>query len=159
LALATTAHAQTTDTSEASALPESSQNERFETLWLRGQVDWLADVLKRRFDVQTVDEARQRTLALETADGEVYPLVEDIRGRGFRRDERLRNIPLEVFVRKYRGSPALQVIRVLEIRKDGKYVVDYWCDICAIEMYELKPCDCCQGAIELRHRKISRDKP
>ena len=31
--------------------------------------------------------------------------------------------------------------------------LDYWCDICAIAMYELKECECCQGPIELRRRK------
>jgi hypothetical protein len=27
---------------------------------------------------------------------------------------------------------------------------DYWCDICSIPMYEIQPCECCQGDIRLR---------
>jgi hypothetical protein len=48
----------------------------------------------------------------------------------------------------------LQVIRVFERRKDGLYEIDYWCDICAIPMYILKPCECCQGETRLRETKV-----
>ena len=51
------------------------------------------------------------------------------------------------------GAPAVQIIGVYELAKDGRYEVDYWCSVCAIAMYELKPCECCQGEIELRKRK------
>ena len=49
------------------------------------------------------------------------------------------------------------MIQIFAIKKDGKFEIDYWCDICAIEIYELKPCDCCQGPIRLRKRKLDRD--
>jgi hypothetical protein len=94
-------------------------------------------------------------LALEADDGRLYPLVEDIRGRAFRRDARLREERVELLARQHRGSPAIQIIRVMALRDDGKYELDYWCEICAITIYELKPCDCCQGPIELRARRIS----
>ena len=34
--------------------------------------------------------------------------------------------------------------------KGVRQYTDYWCDICSIPMYEIKPCDCCQGEIRLR---------
>ena len=128
-----------------------------ELLSLRGQVVWMHEALARRHGVKTVPEAAQRILALETSDGQLHPLVEDVRGRGFRRDERLRSTPVELLVRRHRGSPMLQVIRLFAIAKDGRYELDYWCDICAIAMFESKPCDCCQDPNVLRRRKI-RDR-
>ena len=67
-------------------------------------------------------------------------------------DKRLREIDVELLVRRYKQSPMLQVIRVYEIKKDKKYLVDYWCDICAIVMFELGPCDCCKDTNRLRKR-------
>ena len=61
---------------------------------------------------------------------------------------------LELLVRRYDGSPVVQVIRVYTRRADGRYELDYWCDICSIPMYELKPCECCQGETRLRERKV-----
>ena len=52
------------------------------------------------------------------------------------------------------AAPLAQIIRVFEVKPDGLYELDYWCEICAIAMYELKDCDCCQGPIELRRRKV-----
>lgn len=121
---------------------------------LRGKVVWLAEALNRLHGVKTVPEAAQRTLALETEDGTLHPLVEDIRGRAFRRDARLRKMNVELLVRQYRGSPLVQVVRAFEVTKDGKLELDYWCEICSIVMFELKECDCCQGPIELRRRAI-----
>jgi hypothetical protein len=117
-------------------------------------VVYRAEALKRLHNIQSVDEAKERTLALETADGTLIPLVEDVRGRAFRADKRLREMEVELLVRKFRGSPAGQVIRVYELNKEGKFEIDYWCDICSIAMYELKVCECCQGEIELRRTKV-----
>ena len=94
---------------------------------------------------------------LETTDGKLFPLAEDIRGRGFRRDERLRGVDLELLVRRYHGAPVIQVIRAYELTKEAKFELDYWCEICAIAMFELKPCDCCQADIELRRRIVDKD--
>lgn len=121
---------------------------------LRGRVVWLADALRRRFGIETDAGAEHDSVALETADGQIYPLVRDSRGRGFWLDSRLRDHELELFVRRYPGSPVVQVIRVYTLREQGKYELDYWCDICAIPMYELKDCECCQGPTRLRERKV-----
>ncbi|MDX1946442.1 MAG: hypothetical protein SFU86_13665 [Pirellulaceae bacterium] len=120
----------------------------------RGQVGFLAEMLEKKYGVTSVPEAKDKIIAIQTADGRLVPLVENIRGRAFRRDDRLRNPEVELLVRRYAGSPAVQVIRVYEIAPDGKYEIDYWCDICAIAMYELKDCECCQGEIALRRTKV-----
>ena len=137
--------------------PQQEPAKKFEVLTLRGRVVWLAEAMARRHGVKTVPEAADRVLALETADGGLYPLAEDIRGRGFRRDPRLRSVDLELLARRYRGAPVIQVIRAFELSKKAKLELDYWCDICAIAMFELKPCDCCQGDIELRRRAVDRN--
>src|SRR5205823_4561003 len=97
---------------------------------------------------------RERVLALRTKEGELVPLLEDVRARAFRRDERLREMEVELVVRRYAILPLLQVIRVFELAKDGKYEIDYWCAICSIPMFEKKDCECCQGDVELRRRKV-----
>jgi hypothetical protein len=120
---------------------------------LRGQVGFLGEILERKYGITSVPEAKDRTIVLATTEGKLVPLVEDVRGRAFRRDERLRKMDLELVLRRYDDFPEARVIRVYELAKDGKYEIDYWCDICAIPMYELKDCECCQGPIELRKRK------
>lgn len=151
LALACCADAEEQTPAQANAAPSGPQ---FVTKPLRGKVVWLADALRRLHGVKTVPEAAQRTLALEAADGKLHPLVEDVRGRAFRRDERLRKMNVELLVRQYAGSPVVQIVRAFEVTKDGKLELDYWCEICAIAMFELKECDCCQGPIELRRRDV-----
>jgi hypothetical protein len=120
----------------------------------RGHVVFLNEALQKRFGITTVPEAAERSIALQTADGTLVPIVEDVRGRAFRADERLRKPEVEILVRKYQGLPAVQVIRLFEVTKEGKLELDYWCDICAIPMVELKPCECCQGETVLRRRKV-----
>lgn len=132
---------------------------RYSTRTLTGRVVWAAEALARRHGVQSVPEAADRILAMETRDGQLIPLIEDKRGRSFRLDERLRGIDVELLVRQYEGTTLAQVIQIFALRKDGKYELDYWCDICAIAMFELKPCDCCQGDTELRARKVVQPEP
>lgn len=134
--------------------PHSKTDSPFELQTHRGRVVFLAEALQRLHNIKSVDEAQERTLAVETADGTLIPLVEDIRGRAFRADKRLREMQVELLLRKFKGSPAGQVIRVYELTKQGKFEIDYWCDICSIAMYELKVCECCQGEIELRRTKV-----
>lgn len=137
------------------SLARGEDKQPFKVETLQGKVVFLGEALERKYGVTSVPEAKDRTLALETTDGQLVPLVEDVRGRGFRADERLRKPQLELLVRRYEGSPAVQVIRVFEVAQDGKHELDYWCDICAITMFELKDCECCQGPIELRRTKVA----
>ena len=128
----------------------------FETEVLKGRVVFLAQALDRKFGIKSSPDALERVLAVETGRGELVPLVEDVRGRAFRADKRLRQMDLELTVRRYAGSPAVQVIRVCELATDGKYEVDYWCEVCSIVMFELKECECCQAPNELRKRKVDK---
>lgn len=138
------------------AAPHAAEEsaDAYTTTSLRGRVVWLGEALERLYDVHTTQDARERVLALETEGGELVPLIEDRRGRSFRKDVRLRKREVELFVRRYRGVPLAQVIRIYAVKPDGKYLLDYWCDICSISMVELGPCDCCQGPIQLRERKV-----
>ncbi|MCA9172926.1 MAG: hypothetical protein KDB14_00355 [Planctomycetales bacterium] len=120
---------------------------------IRGRVVYLAEALERLHGIKSVREAAERTLAIESPDGQLTPLVEDVRGRAFRVDERLRKLQdVELLVRRHPQSPAVQIVRVYAYDGDNRFELDYWCEICAIAMFELKPCDCCQGDIELRRR-------
>jgi hypothetical protein len=138
----------------AIADPAPADEPQFALETHRGHVVFLHEALGKRFGITTVPEAADRTLALEKADGALIPIVEDVRGRAFRADERLRQPEVEVLARRHHGSPAIQVIRLYEVAKDGKYELDYWCDVCAISMVELKPCECCQAETVLRRRKV-----
>lgn len=139
---------------------EAPDTARYTTRFVRGQVVWLDEVLKLRHGVETDADAQHSQAALETPEGEISPLVKDSRGRGFWLDERLRGVEVELLVRQYQGSPVIQVIRVYRVEKDGRYELDYWCDICAIPMYELKACECCQGETRIRLRKVdARGEP
>jgi hypothetical protein len=126
----------------------------FETQTLHGRVVYLAEAFEKQTGIAPVPEARERILALQTKTGELIPLFEDVRGRAFRRDDRLREMDLELVVRRYPQSSAVQIIRVIEVTKDGRFEIDYWCEICAIAMFEQKDCECCQGPVELRRRKV-----
>ncbi len=141
--------------SAIAAEPQDEVVASYVTKAIRGRVVWLAEALTRLHGIKSVPEAKQRVLALETKAGDLHPIVEDIRGRAFRRDERLRQMNVELLVRQYRGSPMVQVVRVFELTDEGKFEVDYWCEICSIAMFELKECDCCQGPIELRRQKVA----
>jgi hypothetical protein len=120
---------------------------------------WMADALERRYGIETDADAVQAVIAVETGDGKLVPIVKDFRSRGFWLDPRLRAMEVEVLVRRYEKSPVVQVVRWYAVRRGRKYEVDYWCDICAIPMYELKTCDCCQGETRLRERLVEEDAP
>jgi hypothetical protein len=141
--------------SAAAALAEDSAP-CFSTETLRGHVVYLAEAMEKQTGVPAVPEARERVLALKTDRGALIPLLEDIRARAFRRDDRLREMQVELLVRRYPRSPFVQIIRVFEVAKGGRYEIDYWCEICAIAMFEKKDCECCQGDVELRKRPVGQ---
>lgn len=126
----------------------------FATETIRGKVVFLAEVMQRQTEAPVVPEALERVLALRAADGKLIPLLEDVRARAFRRDDRLRQMEVELVVRRYAISPLVQIIRVIGLAADGKFELDYWCDICSIAMFEKKECECCQGEVELRRRRV-----
>lgn len=116
-----------------------------------GQVITLGEALKRR-DIAFSEEVANH-LVLDTGDGELIPILADWRGRAFYQDERLRNRDVDLVAIRRPGIPYLQVLMVYTFDDEGRrQFTDYWCDICAIAMYEIKLCECCQGDIRLRFR-------
>lgn len=137
----------------SSESPRSAEPE-YHTERVRGRVVFLAAALKEEFGISTVDEVAEHSLALQTPDGSLLPLVENLRGRAFRKDDRLRDRDLELLVRRYRRQPFVQILRMYEV-EDGRLLeLDYWCDVCAIVMFETGPCACCQDDNRLRRRPV-----
>lgn len=132
---------------------------KYRTELIRGRVLWLADALKNEFDITTVPEAAESSLAFFTEQGKLFPIVENLRGRAFRKDARLRDKDLELSVRIYEMHPYIQVVTIYEVDEDRRYEIDYWCDVCAIVMYETGPCACCQDANRLRKRIVKNGIP
>ena len=124
---------------------------------LRGKVVWTAEALQRLHQIEADPDAAHWSVSLETADGQLHPIVKDSRGRAFLLDPRLRGRDMELYVRRYSGSPLVQVIRIYTFKEGRRYELDYWCDICAIAMYELKECECCQGPIRIRERLVEAE--
>jgi len=117
---------------------------------MRGRVVFVVDALRAR-EIKTYPEELKGQVALETKEGDLLPILPDWRGRAFYQDERLRNRAVELIGYRRDGVPFLQVLTVFTFSEDGtRQYTDYWCDICAIPMYEIKPCDCCQQEIRLR---------
>ncbi|MBM4074378.1 MAG: hypothetical protein FJ267_01885 [Planctomycetes bacterium] len=118
----------------------------------RGKVVLVTEALKRR-GVKASTEELKNQVVLET-ENELIPILPDWRGRAFFQDERLRDRDVELigFIRP--GLPYLSVLSVYTFDDEGhRTYTDYWCDVCSIPMYELKPCDCCQEEIRLRFER------
>jgi hypothetical protein len=118
----------------------------------RGKVVLAQDALKKR-GVKVADEMKEQAV-LETLDGDLIPIAADWRGRAFFQDKRLRDRRVDLVGYQRPGIPWLQVLIVYAVNEKGeREVMDYWCDICAIPMYEIKDCECCQGPIRLRFQE------
>jgi hypothetical protein len=137
----------------------AEETPKFKLEKLRGRVVFQNAALTEEYGITTVPEAAERVLALQTANRELLPIVEDVRGRAFRVDERLRKLDLELVVRRYEGLPGVQVLRVFEVAPEGLLEIDYWCDVCSISMVEKKLCECCQAETVLRRTKVESTAP
>ncbi len=116
-----------------------------------GKVVLLQDALKRR-GIKVAEEMKLQAV-LETKSGELIPIAADWRGRAFFQDKKLRGRPVEIVGYRQPGIPYLQALIVYFPNKKGeREEFDYWCDICAIPMYEIKDCECCQGPSRHRYR-------
>ncbi|MFM9962068.1 MAG: hypothetical protein ACKV2Q_12675 [Planctomycetaceae bacterium] len=114
-----------------------------------GKVVNLQEALKRR-GVKASEEF-QSQVVLESDSGELIPIVPDWRGRAFYQDERLRDRRVDLVGTRQKAAPYLQVLMIFVFDDAGtRQYMDYWCDICSIPMYEIKPCDCCQAENRLR---------
>lgn len=115
----------------------------------RGKVVFTQEALKKR-GIKAYPEELKGQVSLDTGE-ELLPILPDWRGRAFYQDERLRNRDVELIGFRRTGLPYLNVLTVFTFDKNGqRQYTDYWCDVCSIPMYEIKPCDCCQQEIRLR---------
>ncbi len=126
----------------------------YRTEKIRGRFVWFANAMKEDFGITTASEAAEKVLAIKTPEGELFPIVENVRGRAFRNDARLREMELELTVRKFEKQPFVQIVGTFEVDGGQRLEVDYWCDVCAIVMYECGPCSCCQDDNRLRKRRV-----
>jgi hypothetical protein len=136
---------------------DSESQPSFRNELIRGQVVWLSDGLQDKFGISTVPEVAENSLAILTKQGQLLPIVENLRGRAFRKDDRLRGKDTEILARRYDKQPLVQVLRIYQIEDGKRYEVDYWCDVCAIVMYETGPCSCCQDENRLRKQLVEKD--
>jgi hypothetical protein len=122
----------------------------------RGKVVLVREALGRR-KIEAREEF-DKQVALETESGELIPIVPDWRGRAFFQDEHLRNRPVELVGKRAKGVPYLQVLIIFTFDEKGtRQYTDYYCDTCGFAIYEIKPCECCQGPVHLRYQP--RDLP
>jgi hypothetical protein len=142
------------DAKQSAAKSGTATPRPYKTETVRGKVVWLDEALKRLYGVTTESDAAETVVVLETPDGHLWPIIPDTRGCAFVVDSRLRNIDVQLLARRYEGVPMLQLIRVFRRKPEGLYEIDYWCDTCAISMFILKACECCQGPTRLREQLI-----
>lgn len=136
-----------TDAHDSSADQQQPARQLF-----RGKVVRLSEALARR-DLRAAEEMDDHVV-LETPAGELIPILADWRGRAFYQDERLRDRKVELVGFRREGIPYLQILMVFTFDEDSqRQYTDYWCDVCSIPMYEIKPCECCQGEIRLRFQQ------
>lgn len=122
-----------------------------------GEVRRVPEALKQ-LGIQAYKEELEDQVALLTPENELLPILPDWRGRALFQDERLHDRRIELVGYRRPGLPYLQVLSIYTFDEKGqRMLTDYWCDICSIPMYEIKPCDCCQQPIRLRFQP--RDLP
>lgn len=164
LVAAASIHGQTPTAVDSKSAPSAPDLEKptgadakaaYETVSIRGRIVWFGEATKQQLGIDVDADALKSTVALQTAEGRLIPIIKELRGRGFHIDPKLRDFEWELLVRRYPQSPAVQIVRTYVWRDGKKFEFDYWCDICAIPMYELKDCECCQGPIRFRLRETS----
>jgi hypothetical protein len=140
-----------TDTAEANVVAPKARITRPPKELIRGKVVLWRSALKKRGI--TAFEEFDKLVVLETMDGQLLPIVPDWRGRAFFQDSRLRDRKVELIGYRRPRASTFQVLMIFTFDEKGiRQYTDYWCDICSIPMYEIKPCDCCQADIRIRYQ-------
>ena len=116
---------------------------------LKGQVVELTKALKEQG--QTFDEAPIATqVVLKDQDNTLTPLLSDDASRALFQDERLRDRPAELRVRRLPKLPYVQVLS-FKVEFNGTLrTPEYYCEICSISVRYPQTCPCCQGPMDLR---------
>jgi len=97
-----------------------------------------------------------KQVVLKKADGSLIPLLSDEASRALFLDERLRNRPIEIVGRSYRGLPYVQAVS-FKVDDHGEWrTPEYFCEICTISVRYPQVCPCCQGPMILRMRPEAR---
>ena len=125
-----------------------------EIIQLDGQAVFMGPALKKKLGRELLDAALDDVVAFESTDGKLFPILPTESGLFFYRDERVRQKPMRI---KGRWHDKLQMLEIIDRYSlvDGKpNEIYYWCEICSIQIYHLKDCDCCQGPIELREHPV-----
>ena len=140
-----------TDTAEANVVAPKARITRPPKELIRGKVVLWRSALKKRGI--TAFEEFDKLVVLETMDGQLLPIVPDWRGRAFFQDSRLRDRKVDLIGYRRPRASTFQVLMIFTFDEKGiRQYTDYWCDICSIPMYEIKPCDCCQADIRIRYQ-------
>lgn len=120
-----------------------------EEVTLSGRVVELTAALKARgltFDAGPI--ARQ--VVLQDKDNTLVPLLSNDASRALFEDERLRDRPAQLFVKRQSSVPYVQVLS-FKIAFEGKLrTPEYYCEICTISVRYPQSCSCCQGPMVLR---------
>lgn len=128
-------------------------------LELDGQAVFLGPALQKKLGREMLDAAFDHAVALQTADGKLFPILPTESGLFFYRDPRVRDRPVRIKGRWHDDLKMLEVIDRYTLIDGKPNEVYYWCEICAIQMYHQKDCDCCQGPIELREHPVGEKFP
>jgi hypothetical protein len=140
-----------TDPAEVNVVAPKTRISRPPKELILGKVVLWRNALKKRGI--TAFEEFDKLVVLETMDGQLLPIVPDWRGRAFFQDSRLRDRKVELIGYRRPRASTFQVLMIFTFDEKGiRQYTDYWCDICSIPMYEIKPCDCCQADIRIRYQ-------
>jgi hypothetical protein len=129
----------------------ASSSRKAEDVTLKGKAVTLAAALKRaKVEIRVDPEPIAKQIVLVGEDGAITPLLSDEASRALFLDERLRDRPVEIRGKRFRGVPYVQVI-TFKIEEDGRFQTpEYYCNICTISVRFPQICPCCQGPMELR---------
>ena len=132
----------------------SSVKDDSKVVSLDGQAVFYGPALRKMLKLELVDDSLDKVVAFQTEDGRLIPILPTDSGLFFLRDERVRNRPMRITARVRDKVAGLEVITFHSLVDGKPNEIYYWCEICSIQMYHLKECDCCQGPIELREHPV-----
>ncbi len=135
----------------------AASSRKAEDVTLKGKALPLGTALQRaKVEIRVDPEPIAKQIVLVGEDGTITPLLSDEASRALFLDERLRDRPVEIRGKRFRGVPYLQVI-TFKIEEDGRFQTpEYYCNICTISVRFPQVCPCCQGPMELRMKPERR---
>lgn len=132
---------------------DSSPKPRFLDATLRGRVVPFRKAAER-WGVELVEDWGADLLALDADDGRVLPLLPTHAARFFYQDPAMWDRPMEIVGRFFPSLGSLEMIEVHSLHGGKPYEIYYWCEICSIQLFQKKRCECCQGPLEVREQPL-----